>query len=100
MVEEHAAIVCACLTTIKPLLNRIFPNLLASDEVASPDPEERRQRAARRGPSLDMDTVHSDKSAGNSSAGGPGAGPADLEKGEVVSADGPAAAVESEKAPA
>jgi hypothetical protein len=65
MVEINAAVVCACLTTLKPLLGRVFPRLLASYRPSNEgDPEMRssgrtRGRRGRHAHSLELDTAHS-----------------------------------------
>jgi len=78
MVEVHAAIVCACLTTLKPLLSRVFPRLLPSyesGEGVDGGPERRRPASP-----FEIDTVRSEKSTGDSSADtAPGAAAGDVE---------------------
>ena len=60
MLEVNVAVICACLTTIKPALARLFPRLISSSERSN-DLENgaaRRAPQERRGP-LDSDTTTS-----------------------------------------
>lgn len=42
MIELNTAITCACLTTLKPLIARYFPNILSSSKAHTPPPNRNR----------------------------------------------------------
>ncbi len=63
MLEVNMAVVCACITTIKPVLTRFFPRMLSpspgpatDDDATAPWSASMEQHRARPGRALDDDT--------------------------------------------
>jgi hypothetical protein len=84
MIEVHAAVVCACLTTIKPVVVRMFPRLLSSHRDPHPADDGAietvgRMRQKRRDPLETENTLSTLKSVHHVSTDGEAVMMTDLE---------------------